>query len=216
MLVVQSTDKNFLVPVGGAIIACPDADTIRHISSLYPGRASITPVLDLFITLLSMGRQGYQRLLTDRVCLYEKLKAGVGEIASKYHEDLISTPNNSISIAVTLKHLDHLSNSNNNNNTNTSDNKNTNAAPSYLGSMLFQRQVSGCRVVTKTKDNGDNTANKLTNINNYQFQNWGSHINNNEGLGSYFTVACAVGMTESDLSRFLIQLGKCFHKLYSA
>ena len=95
-------------------------------------------------------------------------------------------------------------------------NKNTNAAPSYLGSMLFQRQVSGCRVVTITKDNDGNTANKLTNINNYQFQNWGSHINNNEGLGSYFTVACAVGMTESDLSRFLIQLGKCFHKLYSA
>ncbi|KAK2572093.1 O-phosphoseryl-tRNA(Sec) selenium transferase [Acropora cervicornis] len=42
---IQSTDKNFMVPVG---------------------RASATPSIDLFITLLSLGSQGYQRLLQQR------------------------------------------------------------------------------------------------------------------------------------------------------
>ena len=202
LLVVQSTDKNFMVPVGGAIITCPDVNTIHHISSLYPGRASMTPVLDMFITLLSMGRQGYRQLLADRVVLYEKLKIGVKEIVSQYHEEIVSTPYNSISIAVTLKHLDQSAGTDTSMNT---------IPPSYLGSMLFQRQVSGCRVVTIAMEN---TISKPTNINNYHFQNWGSHISNNHG-GSYFTVACAVGMTESDLNRFLTQLEKCFHKLYA-
>lgn len=34
---VQSTDKNFLVPVGGAIVAGTDKDFISEIGQLYPG-----------------------------------------------------------------------------------------------------------------------------------------------------------------------------------
>jgi len=39
---VQSTDKNFLVPVGGAVIAGFDASLIEKIGKLYPGE--IMPV----------------------------------------------------------------------------------------------------------------------------------------------------------------------------
>ncbi len=34
---VQSTDKNYLVPVGGAVIAGFDANFVDEISKLYPG-----------------------------------------------------------------------------------------------------------------------------------------------------------------------------------
>jgi O-phospho-L-seryl-tRNASec:L-selenocysteinyl-tRNA synthase len=55
---IQSTDKNYLVPVGGAVIAGQDPSVIAAIGQAYPGRASSAPVQDLFITLLSMGSQG--------------------------------------------------------------------------------------------------------------------------------------------------------------
>jgi len=34
---VQSTDKNFMVPVGGAVVAGFDASLIEKIGKLYPG-----------------------------------------------------------------------------------------------------------------------------------------------------------------------------------
>eukprot|EP00439_Symbiodinium_sp_Y106_P086391 s2122_g32.t3 len=63
---VQSTDKNFMVPVGGAIVAGPSSALVDKVSSLYPGRASMGPVLDLFITLLSLGVSGWTGLLQER------------------------------------------------------------------------------------------------------------------------------------------------------
>ena len=41
---VQSTDKNFLVPVGGAVVASPSKEPIDRICKSYPGRASSSPV----------------------------------------------------------------------------------------------------------------------------------------------------------------------------
>ena len=34
---VQSTDKNFLVPVGGAIVASSNADFVKKVAQTYPG-----------------------------------------------------------------------------------------------------------------------------------------------------------------------------------
>jgi O-phospho-L-seryl-tRNASec:L-selenocysteinyl-tRNA synthase len=94
-VVVQSTDKNFMVPVGGAVIASPQKEMISGIrlllrftltlslslsvslsllhstclnlcSKIYPGRASSSPLVDLLITLLSFGRNGYKALLKQR------------------------------------------------------------------------------------------------------------------------------------------------------
>ncbi|MEM3594902.1 MAG: O-phosphoseryl-tRNA(Sec) selenium transferase, partial [Candidatus Jordarchaeaceae archaeon] len=42
--VVQSTDKNFLTPIGGAIVAAPKQETLDLISEQYAGRATAAPV----------------------------------------------------------------------------------------------------------------------------------------------------------------------------
>ena len=44
---MQSTDKNFMVPVGGAIVAGFDDAIIKEISQMYPGRGC----LFLFVNL---------------------------------------------------------------------------------------------------------------------------------------------------------------------
>lgn len=135
---VQSTDKNFLVPVGGAIVASPEKKLIDKISEIYPGRASMSPLLDLFITLLSLGAPGWKKLLQDRkenmAWFQEKLQASV----EKQGLRLLRCPANKISLAVDLSPLaasmeaqgqgdtDHLT---------------------FLGSALFTRRVSGPRVV---------------------------------------------------------------------
>uniref|UniRef100_A0A8B9KQE6 O-phosphoseryl-tRNA(Sec) selenium transferase n=1 Tax=Astyanax mexicanus TaxID=7994 RepID=A0A8B9KQE6_ASTMX len=66
---VQSLDKNFMVPVGGAIIAGFDEDFIKEISKMYPGRASASPSLDVLITMLTLGASGYKKLLSERKLL---------------------------------------------------------------------------------------------------------------------------------------------------
>ncbi|XP_038831483.1 O-phosphoseryl-tRNA(Sec) selenium transferase-like [Salvelinus namaycush] len=63
---VQSLDKNFMVPVGGAIIAGFNKSFIQEISRMYPGSASASPSLDVLITLLTLGASGYRKLLAER------------------------------------------------------------------------------------------------------------------------------------------------------
>ena len=66
--VVQSTDKNFMVPVGGSIVAAGPGggDLVTAVNSAYPGRASAAPMLDVLITLLHWGAAGWRRVL--QVC----------------------------------------------------------------------------------------------------------------------------------------------------
>ena len=71
----------------------------------YPGRASSAPTLDLFITLLSMGEEGYSNLLREREALVPDLRAGLAAVAEKHGERLLETPGNSISFAMTLERL---------------------------------------------------------------------------------------------------------------
>ncbi len=67
---VSSTDKNFMVPVGGAVIG-------GRLGALagaeYAGRASSGPVLDLFVTALSMGVAGWTALLARREALFDEV-----------------------------------------------------------------------------------------------------------------------------------------------
>lgn len=55
--VVQSLDKNFMVPVGGAIVCSASREVVDRVAKFYPGRASATPTLDFFITMLQMVGQ---------------------------------------------------------------------------------------------------------------------------------------------------------------
>lgn len=57
---------------------------------------------DLFITLLSMGRAGYIRLLKERKALAADMSRGLAELAARHGERLLHTPRNTISFAMTL------------------------------------------------------------------------------------------------------------------
>ena len=66
--------------------------------SYYLGRASATPSLDLFITLLSLGSKGYKELLVVRKELYQYLQLKLEEIAEHYGERLLDVKHNPISL----------------------------------------------------------------------------------------------------------------------
>ncbi|KAK3566728.1 hypothetical protein QTP86_004465 [Hemibagrus guttatus] len=121
---VQSLDKNFMVPVGGAIIAGFDEDFIKEISKIYPGRASASPSLDVLITLLSLGARGYKKLLAER-----KVSS-----SCRLSEFFLDTLDSGLLVRDKSMSLDGLQ-------------ANCDKAVTQLGSMLFTRQVSGARVV---------------------------------------------------------------------
>lgn len=54
--------------------------------------------MDVFITLLSLGVNGYKNLISQRKEMYKYLKEELGKIASKYGEKILETKNNPISI----------------------------------------------------------------------------------------------------------------------
>jgi len=91
---VQSTDKNFLVPVGGAIVAGPNAQLVDKVSSLYPGRASMSPVLDLFMTLLSLGAAGWRGLLQERKKNAEWFQERLTQVAEREGLRVLRCPAN--------------------------------------------------------------------------------------------------------------------------
>jgi O-phospho-L-seryl-tRNASec:L-selenocysteinyl-tRNA synthase len=192
--IVQSTDKNFMVPVGGAIVTSPaSTGFLKELSALYPGRASAAPIMDIFVTLLSMGEEGYKGLLDTRLKLLESFKARLADFATSHGEVVLTSPSNSISIGISLKTLDALQEEQ----VETKVNKVT-----FFGSMLFQRNISGCRVVSKST--------KVTTINNCAFIGWGSH--SNVFPTSYFTAACSIGLTAGEIDTFLERLEKSFAK----
>ncbi len=81
-------------------------ELIDTISSEYPGRAGISPILDLLITLLSMGVSGYQKLLSERQRLFDLFKTKLAAAAATAGgERLLHTPNNHISLALSLSQL---------------------------------------------------------------------------------------------------------------
>ncbi|XP_071481281.1 O-phosphoseryl-tRNA(Sec) selenium transferase-like [Diadema antillarum] len=182
---VQSTDKNFMVPVGGSIIAGFDREFVDRISQFYPGRASAAPSTDLFITLLSLGSSGYKKLLKERKELYQHLREELSKVAEKHGERLLQTPHNPISMAMTLGNIPG----------------GGGKAVTELGSMLFTRCVSGARVVPQAV---------VKEINSHTFQGFGSHCNSYRC--AYLTAAAAVGMTMEDVALFVKRLDKTLAK----
>jgi len=180
--VVQSLDKNFLVPVGGAIVCAAKGNgyLVDKVRTLYPGRASISSTLDVLITLLEMGKYGYEHLLDEREANYDKLKVALQRTASKYGERILETPNNPISLGVTLT-------------------SSRNDLVTKFGSMLFTRRVSGARTVPmqETKKIGD-----------VELRGYGASFSTYPT--AYFTAAAAIGMNEKEIESFESQLEKTF------
>lgn len=54
--------------------------------------------MDVFITLLSLGVNGYKNLISQRKEMYKYLKEELGKVATKHGERLLDTKNNPISL----------------------------------------------------------------------------------------------------------------------
>lgn len=126
--IVQSSDKNFLVPVGGAVVTSHSAAAVASVAALYAGRASAAPVLDLFITALAMGRRGMRELWSERYKLLAVMMDRLRVFAKERDEELVEEhmadgqaaqavegsdgetkinqrpARNDISLAITIKH----------------------------------------------------------------------------------------------------------------
>jgi O-phospho-L-seryl-tRNASec:L-selenocysteinyl-tRNA synthase len=170
---------------------------IDNVGKVYPGRASSSPIVDLFITLLSMGLNGYQRLLTQRTNMAESFQSNLRTIAEKHGERLLDCPANTISFGITLDNLvaarpkrDDESDAN--------YTLSVGKDVSMLGAMLFSRCVSGTRVVPRgvVKRMGAEE----------EFVGFGSSTNDYQH--DYMTAACAIGVSGSELEEFYRRLDR--------
>lgn len=183
-LFVQSTDKNLLVPVGGAIVAGFNKKLVDEVAKRYAGRASSSQTLDVFMTLLSLGKNGYTQLLQERKEMFIYLRQKLRNLSTRHNEKLLVTKRNPISIAMTLENFDK-------------------SKVSMIGSMLFTRGVSGCRIISMTD---------VKSIDGYKFQGWGSHLSHSNNI-PYITAAAGLGITRAEVDSFIDKLDKVLLKV---
>ena len=250
--IISSTDKNFLTPVGGSIIYSKDKDIIKCISNNYPGRASLTPILDLFITLLETGKKKYKELIKERSLIYKDIFNFVNKTCKeKYNERAFILKRNKISIAISLENIVcniykslfeyylELEKESSEKNIDILDNEfYIYKDITFLGSMFFNRQISGIKVVASKCNNihyyklyKNYIANKKdhnnkqinNNIANYQepsffqniyFYNYSSHTNDNINL-PYVVFAIAIGISKEESEYFKIKFFKYLDEFIS-
>ncbi|MCP9263396.1 O-phosphoseryl-tRNA(Sec) selenium transferase [Dirofilaria immitis] len=170
---IQSTDKNFLVPVGGSIVATFNEKSLDIISNFYPGRASIVPSRDLLITLLQLGKVGLKELYNKQQTNFEILHTAMEEYAKMIGQKVMEVKMNQISLAVTLKGW-------------------TNQQQNAFGAQLFSRGITGARTIL-------NSLSKT--IDGYEFLNFGSHTSRQHD--GYLNIACAIGMTTREIEELV-------------
>jgi len=192
--VIQSTDKNLMVPVGGSIVAGPSKRWIEEeLSKMYPGRASMAPILDVFLTLMSLGVKGYTDLRNQRIQLINEFKQMISEVATKYGERILETSTrNTISFAITLNSLMPQQ----------GEERQEPKEITKFGSMLFTRGISGARVVAP------GMSKKVSDI---TFPNYGASIEIYPH--AYVTLACALGLERRDLPVLAKRLKQTFEDL---
>ena len=181
-LIVSSTDKNFLVPVGGSLIYSNNEKLIEKVKKNYPGRASISPLIDLFITFLESGKEKIKFLIKDRKEKYNFLCEKFKKIAEKYDEKMLIPKNNKISIGFTLKNV-----------VKKAGNLNEKKDITEIGAMFFNRQISGVRIIARNENE--------TEISGYKFKNYGCSCDEYKYL-PYMTFACAIGITNDEVENF--------------
>ncbi len=125
--VVQSTDKNFLTPVGGAIVASPVREKIEALSNTYAGRASAAPAVQFFAAMLSLGMEGYNSLIAKQKLMRKLLSDRLGEAAANCGERVLNVFN-PVAAAMTLG-------------------ASRKKSPKEIGGALYTLRVTGPRVV---------------------------------------------------------------------
>jgi len=124
--IVQSTDKNFLTPVGGAIIASPSESFTQEISQIYAGRSTAAPIIQFFSAILSLGIQGYEKLRDVQERNRLLLENLLTEFAEAHNERILQIQN-PIASAITLNQYD----------------------PNKIGGILYELRVTGPRAYVK-------------------------------------------------------------------
>jgi O-phospho-L-seryl-tRNASec:L-selenocysteinyl-tRNA synthase len=95
----------------------------------------MAPLLDLLLTLLHWGGSGWRAVLRSREELFPYLREQLSRVAQEHGERLLHTPDNPISLGITLSTLAPAAG------------QSPAEAVSSFGSMLFLRCVSGTRTV---------------------------------------------------------------------
>ncbi|KAE9548261.1 hypothetical protein FO519_008533 [Halicephalobus sp. NKZ332] len=145
---VQSTDKNFLTPVGGSIVGSGRKELITALGKMYPGRASGVPSRDFVLTMLHLGKFKLKETVQERKKVNKKLL----EELQKINPNTWQPEGNDISIAMSLEHIK------------------SNNLKSKFGALLYSKyRVTGTRVLI--------SDGRATKIGNYEFRNFGCHSN---------------------------------------
>ncbi|MGY5881368.1 MAG: O-phosphoseryl-tRNA(Sec) selenium transferase [Candidatus Thorarchaeota archaeon] len=133
--IVQSSDKNFLTPVGGSIVVSPKSEIITWTSDTYAGRASAAPVIQTLAALLSLGHERYKELQNHQLENLALLKGNLLNIAEKLDQRVLEVEN-PVAFAITMDNLD----------------------VQEIGARLYNARVTGPRAVKKG-DYGSSTEN---------------------------------------------------------
>jgi O-phospho-L-seryl-tRNASec:L-selenocysteinyl-tRNA synthase len=99
--IIQSTDKNFLTPVGGAIVASPNEEFLDAVSGNYAGRATAAPIAQFVAAILSIGLEGYEKLRNQQEENRKFLESALKDIAERHSQRILNVYN-PISVAMTL------------------------------------------------------------------------------------------------------------------
>ena len=206
---VQSTDKNFLVPVGGAVVAGRKV-VVRSVCDMYAGRASASPIVDVFMTLLGCGRDGFQSLLSERYTVLEYFLECMKRFAAEKGEDLLICDENDISFVLTMRSFTSVAATGKDDSDGTSDSNSGERGGggssrscggprggTQLGAMLFRQCVSGPKVIV---------PGKTTTLCGAVFHNYGMHSDELASSPPLLVVACAIGMTKHEVDRFCATL----------
>jgi O-phospho-L-seryl-tRNASec:L-selenocysteinyl-tRNA synthase len=103
--VVQSSDKNFMAPVGGSIVVSPNPAVIEWTADTYAGRATAAPVVQTLSALLALGLEKYRDLqkqqLENLAILRERLR-----FVAESHGQRVLDVKNPVAYAITMNGLD--------------------------------------------------------------------------------------------------------------
>ena len=124
--VVQSSDKNFLTPVGASVIVSPYKDVIEKVTETYAGRASAAPVVQTLAALLALGLENYKDLQHQQTENLKLLYERMNETAHKLGQRVLSVWN-PVAYAITMDGLD----------------------VAEIGARLYNARVTGPRAVEK-------------------------------------------------------------------
>ena len=103
--IVQSSDKNFMAPVGGSIIVSPNPAVIDWTADTYAGRATAAPIVQTLSALLSLGLDRYRDLRRRQLENLAFLRDRLAAIAETHGQRILDVKN-PVAWAMTLNGLD--------------------------------------------------------------------------------------------------------------